>query len=42
MHSSRITKVIIYIVIIIHWNACVYFCISYANGMELDSVYSIF
>ena len=33
----RITKVIIYIVIIIHWNACLYFSISYAIGFETDT-----
>ena len=39
----RITKVIIYIVIIIHWNACVYFSISYAIGKTGSNIlYFIF
>ena len=31
-NAFRITKVIIQTMIIIHWNACVYFSISYAIG----------
>ena len=31
-NAFRITKAIIQTMIIIHWNACVYFSISYAIG----------
>ena len=34
-NAFRITKVIIQTMIIIHWNACVYFSISYAIGQSL-------
>ena len=38
---KRITKVIIYILIIIHWNACIYFSISYIIGKYLISSWII-
>lgn len=34
--AFRISKLIFYILVIIHWNACVYFAISYALGFASD------
>lgn len=33
----RISKLVFYILVIIHWNACVYFAISYSIGFGSDS-----
>src|SRR5437016_4047450 len=35
-NAFRIGRVILYILIIIHWNACFYFGISYAIGFGTD------
>nr|AOG14382.1 cyclic nucleotide gated non-selective ion channel alpha 2 [Cancer borealis] len=35
-NAFRICKVVLYILIIIHWNACFYFAISYAIGFGTD------
>nr|XP_045585363.1 cyclic nucleotide-gated cation channel subunit A-like [Procambarus clarkii] len=35
-NAFRICKVVLYILIIIHWNACLYFAISYAIGFGSD------
>ncbi|XP_059489121.1 cyclic nucleotide-gated cation channel subunit A [Neocloeon triangulifer] len=38
----RILKVVLFILLIIHWNACIYFAISYAVGFGTDHwVYNI-
>lgn len=34
--AFRISKLIFYILVIIHWNACIYFAISYAIGFGSD------
>ncbi len=33
---SRITKVVLYILVLIHWNACLFFSISFFIGFESD------
>ncbi|XP_042869524.1 cyclic nucleotide-gated cation channel alpha-3-like [Penaeus japonicus] len=35
-NAFRICKVVLYILVIIHWNACFYFAISYAIGFGTD------
>ncbi|CAG0887132.1 unnamed protein product [Darwinula stevensoni] len=35
-NTFRIGKVILYILVIIHWNACLYFAISYSIGFGTD------
>ncbi|XP_045116080.1 cyclic nucleotide-gated cation channel alpha-3-like isoform X2 [Portunus trituberculatus] len=35
-NAFRICKVVLYILIIIHWNACFYFAISYGIGFSTD------
>ncbi|XP_066984411.1 cyclic nucleotide-gated cation channel subunit A [Macrobrachium rosenbergii] len=35
-NAFRICKVVLYILVIIHWNACFYFAISYAIGFATD------
>ncbi|XP_075678617.1 cyclic nucleotide-gated channel alpha-3-like isoform X2 [Dermatophagoides pteronyssinus] len=35
-HAFRIGKLIFYILILIHWNACIYFAISYVIGFDTD------
>nr|XP_046915134.1 cyclic nucleotide-gated cation channel alpha-3-like [Dermatophagoides farinae] len=35
-HAFRIAKLIFYILILIHWNACIYFAISYVIGFDTD------
>ena len=41
-NAFRITKVVIQIVILIHWNACVFFAISFAIGFNTDTwVYQV-
>lgn len=35
-HAFRIAKLIFYILILIHWNACIYFAISYFIGFDSD------
>lgn len=36
-YALRITKLIFYILVIIHWNACIYFSVSYYIGFGSDS-----
>jgi len=33
----RITKVVLYILVLIHWNACLFFAISFYIGFESDT-----
>ena len=41
-NAFRITKVVLYILILIHWNACVFFAISFAIGFNTDTwVYQV-
>ncbi|XP_067005088.2 cyclic nucleotide-gated cation channel subunit A [Anabrus simplex] len=41
-NAFRICKVVLAILVLIHWNACFYFAISYAIGFDSDNwVYSI-
>ncbi|XP_076347870.1 cyclic nucleotide-gated channel alpha-3-like [Tachypleus tridentatus] len=35
-YAFRITKLIFYILVIIHWNACIYFSVSYCIGFGSD------
>ncbi|CAL4199032.1 unnamed protein product, partial [Meganyctiphanes norvegica] len=35
-NAFRICKVVLYILVIIHWNACLYFAVSYAIGFGTD------
>ena len=37
-NAFRITKVIVNILILIHWNACFFFTISFAIGFETDGL----
>ena len=34
--TFRITKVVLYILVLIHWNACLFFSISFFIGFESD------
>lgn len=36
-YAFRIAKLIFYILVIIHWNACIYFAVSYAIGFGTDT-----
>ncbi|KFM78970.1 Cyclic nucleotide-gated channel cone photoreceptor subunit alpha, partial [Stegodyphus mimosarum] len=36
-YAFRIAKLIFYILVIIHWNACLYFAVSYAIGFGSDT-----
>ena len=36
-NTFRIAKVVLYILILIHWNACFFFALSFAIGFETDS-----
>jgi cyclic nucleotide gated channel alpha 3 len=36
-NAFRITKVVLYILLLIHWNACFYFVLSFVIGFESDS-----
>ncbi|XP_037088099.1 cyclic nucleotide-gated cation channel subunit A-like [Pollicipes pollicipes] len=35
-NAFRISKVVLYILVLIHWNACLYFALSYAIGFGTD------
>ena len=35
-NAFRITKVVLYILVLIHWNACFFFALSFAIGFETD------
>lgn len=35
-YAFRITKLVFYILVLIHWNACIYFAISYVIGFDSD------
>jgi hypothetical protein len=35
-YAFRIAKLVFYILILIHWNACIYFAISYFIGFDSD------
>ncbi|GFR07641.1 cyclic nucleotide-gated cation channel subunit A [Trichonephila clavata] len=36
-YAFRIAKLVFYILVIIHWNACLYFAVSYSIGFGTDS-----
>jgi cyclic nucleotide gated channel alpha 3 len=37
-----LTQVVLYILILIHWNACLFFAVSFAIGFETDTwVYQV-
>ena len=41
-NAFRITRVVLYILVLIHWNACVFFAISFLIGFESDTwVYQV-
>ena len=41
-NAFRITKIVLYILFLIHWNACVFFAISFAVGFSTDTwVYQV-
>jgi hypothetical protein len=41
-NAFRITKVVLYILVLIHWNACLFFAISFLIGFESDTwVYQV-
>ena len=41
-NAFRITRVVLYILVLIHWNACVFFAISFFIGFQSDSwVYQV-
>ena len=41
-NAFRITRVILYILVLIHWNACVYFALSWKIGFAVDAwVYQV-
>ncbi len=35
-NAFRITKVVLYILLLIHWNACLFFALSFVIGFESD------
>lgn len=35
-NAFRITKVVLYILVLIHWNACLFFALSFFIGFETD------
>ena len=41
-NAFRITRVVLYILVLIHWNACVFFAISFLIGFQSDTwVYQV-
>ena len=41
-NAFRILKIVFYILVLIHWNACVYFTVSFYIGFNTDSwVYQV-
>ena len=36
-NTFRITKVVLYILVLIHWNACLFFAISFYIGFGIDT-----